>query len=279
MIIIIAVWSFIKKDPVTFLAIIVLTIVLILAIIGPQITPYDPFEQNRTERLDGPSEKHLLGTDAMGRDVFSRIIIGARYSLTIGLASIAIGISFGLVLGLSAGFYRGALDMIVSRLIDILMAFPTVLLAVVVLAILGPGLYNSMIAVGIWSIPMFTRLIRSSVMSIREKGYIQAAVSSGASDLRIIVRHILPNLVPTLVVLCTIRMSTAILSAAGLGFMGLGAPPNFPEWGTMLSDAKAYLRVAPHLIYYPGIAILITALAFNIFGDTIRDKWDPHLKN
>ncbi|MGI6686712.1 MAG: ABC transporter permease [Bacillota bacterium] len=269
----------IKHDPITIMAGLVLMFVVFLALFGSYITPYDPYNQDLSARLQVPSEQHMLGTDAMGRDILSRLIIGARYSLLVGFVSIAIGLSFGIVLGILSGYYRGVLDMMISRFIDILMAFPTVLLAIVVLAILGPGLYNTMIAVGIWSIPMFTRLIRGSVMSIRERGFVTAAVSCGASNIRIMFRHIIPNLVPTLVVLCTIRMSTAILSAAGLGFIGLGAPPNFPEWGTMLSDAKSYLRAAPHLVYYPGLAIMITALAFNLLGDALRDALDPYLKD
>lgn len=271
-------WRYLKKDPVTIIALCVLVVLLLTAVFGPHLAPFEPTQQNRSLRLGPPSTDHWFGTDNLGRDVLSRILVGARYSLSVGSISVGIGLVLGTFIGLIAGYFGGAIDTILSRLLDILMAFPTILLAVVILAMLGPGLANVMIAVGFGSVPMFARLIRSAVVSLKEQEYVTAARASGRRAIGIIVRHLLPNLTPTLIVVSTIRLSTAILSAAALSFLGLGAPESLPEWGTMLSEGRSYIRTAPHLVFFPGFAIMITALVLNVLGDALRDVLDPFLK-
>lgn len=271
-------WRYLRKDPVTILALLVLLVLGFVAIFGPALAPFDAAQQNRSLRLESPSAQNWLGTDNLGRDMLSRILVGARYSLSVGVISVGIGLFLGTLAGLVAGYFGGVVDAVLSRLLDILMAFPTILLAVVILAMLGPGLTNVMIAVGLGSVPMFARLVRSAVVSLKEQEYVTAARSSGMTDSGIIFKHLLPNLTPTLIVVSTIRLSTAILSAAALSFLGLGAPESIPEWGTMLSEGRSYIRTAPHLVFFPGFAIMITALVLNILGDAIRDVLDPFLK-
>lgn len=267
-----------RTDPITAIALLALIIILLIALFGPMLAPFDAMKQSRSMRLQTPSAQHWFGTDNLGRDMLSRILVGARYSLGVGFISISIGLVFGTLIGLLSGYYGGLLDGLLSRLLDILMSFPTILLAVVILAMLGPGLTNVMIAVGVGSIPMFARLVRSAVLSLKEQEFVSAALALGAPSILIILKHLLPNLGPTLIVVSTIRLSTAILSAASLSFLGLGAPESIPEWGTMLSEGKSYLRTAPHLVFFPGFAIMITALVLNVLGDALRDIMDPHLE-
>ncbi|TSA50580.1 ABC transporter permease [archaeon] len=251
---------------------------VVLAIFGPWIAPQDPYDQLLTARLNPPDASHWFGTDGYGRDILSRIIHGAHISLMIGAFSVVLGLGFGFILGLVAGYERGVVDEIIMRAMDIMIAFPGILLAIVVIAVLGPGLYNVVFAVGIWSIPIFARLIRSSVLEIREQEFILASQAIGCSDLRIMLRHIVPNCIGPLLVLGTLRFATSILSAAGLSFLGLGAQPPTPDWGAMLSDGQKYLAVAWWVATFPGIAIMLIVLAFNLIGDGLRDVLDPRMR-
>lgn len=256
----------------------VLGIIIFAAIFAPYIAPHDPIKQNILARYKAPSSKYLLGTDELGRDILSRIIYGARYSLLIGVISISIALLLGIFLGVVAGYFGGRVDLLLMRLIDILLAFPYILLAIAIVAILGPDLQNAMLAISIVNVPRFARIIRSSVLTIKENEFIQAAKALGASDLRIIVRHLLPNCLGPLIVQSTLSMASAILSAAGLSFLGLGAQPPTPEWGAMLSDARSALQIAPWVVTFPGLAIMLNVLGFNLLGDGLRDALDPKLK-
>lgn len=248
---------------------------ILLAVFADLITPYDPYTQNLVERLLPPSPKHFFGTDYAGRDIFTRIIYGARISLTVGFISVFFALSFGVFLGLISGYFGGLWDVLIMRLIDIMLAFPTILLAIGIVAVLGPKLENTMIAVGIVSIPTFARIVRASVLSVKEKDFIVATKAVGVSTGKILLKHILPNIVAPIIVQATLGIGSAILEAAGLSFLGLGAKPPTPEWGAMLSESRQYLRTAPWTVVFPGLAIMMLVLAFNLFGDALRDVFDP----
>lgn len=257
------------------------TIVLLFiftAVFAPLIAPYDPLESNLNEALQSHSSKHWLGTDEQGRDILSRIIYGGRISLAIGVIAIAIGSVLGVLLGLIAGFMGGKVDNAIMRLMDILMAFPGMLLALAIVSALGPGTVNLMIALGVYSVPFFARVVRGSVLSVKEMEYIEAAKAIGQSNFFIVFSHILPNCVGPILVLATLRIAIAILNGAGLSFLGLGPQPPTPEWGAMLSSGRTYLRIAPWVATYPGLAIMFVVLGFNIFGDGLRDALDPRLR-
>lgn len=251
---------------------------LFMAIFASFITPYDPIEQDWQSVQKPPSRTHLLGTDELGRDLLSRIIHGARISIIIGLISVSIGLFFGTTVGLVAGYFSGWLDTVLMRLMDIMLAIPYVLLAIAIVAILGPGLGNTMIAIGIVTIPQFARIVRSSVLEIKSKDYVEAARALGASHWRIMLRHVMINALSPLIVQSTLTIASAILNAAALGFLGLGAQPPTPEWGVMLSDGRLLLLVAPWIVTFPGIAIMLSVLGFNIFGDGLRDALDPRMR-
>ncbi len=268
-----------RRNRAAMAGLVVLAIFLFCAVFAPLLTPYDPTGTDLSRALEKPSGEHLLGTDELGRDVFARILYGSRISLAIGLISVAIGMLIGVPLGAISGYYGGKFDLFMQRIIDILIAFPGILLAIVIVAILGTGVGNVMIAVGIASIPIYTRLVRGSVLSVKEEGYVAAAKALGLGDLRIIVRHIMPNCMGPIIVQSTFQIATAILWAAGLGFLGLGAQPPDPEWGAMLSKGRHYIRVAHHLTTYPGLAILLLVLGFNLLGDGLRDALDPKSRN
>jgi peptide/nickel transport system permease protein len=253
--------------------------VLILAVAGPSIAPYDPLIPVPLARLQGPSATHWFGTDSIGRDILSRIIYGARISLTIGVISVAISLIPGTLLGLLAGYFGGRIDGGIMRLMDVLLAFPAILLAIFITAILGPSLPNTMIAVGVVYIPHYARIVRSSVLSLKQQLFVQAIRHLGGSHLRVIGRHVLPNAVPPIIVYATLGMGTAVLQAAALGFLGLGAQPPQPEWGAMLSEGRQYIQIAPHVAAFPGVAILLLVLGFNLFGDGLRDVLDPSLRS
>jgi peptide/nickel transport system permease protein len=260
------------------IGLLLLTIGILTAISAPLITPYDPIYQDLLAPLRPPSLSHPFGTDEVGRDIFSRIIFGTRISLTMGLMSVAIGGVLGVVLGLLSGFYGGIVDNIIQRAMDLMLSFPGILLALAVVAILGPGLFNIVVAVGVAGIPHFARLARSQTLSIREMEYVSAARAVGCTNRRILRKYILPNLLSTIIVMSSLRVGIAILAASGLSFLGLGAQPPTPEWGAMLSMGRAYLRQAWWITTFPGLAIMITVLALNLFGDGLRDALDPKLR-
>lgn len=258
-----------------------LYLIIILAIVAglaQQLAPYDPAKVAAGASLEPPNREHPLGTDPLGRDIFSRLIHGARISLRVGLVSVGIAALSGTTLGLIAGYYGRWLDLTIMRLIDLLLAFPNVLLALAIIAILGPGIFNLMIAVGISATPGYARLVRGSVLSIKENIYVEAAVAVGVPDRLIIWRHILPNVLAPVIIFSTLGMAGAILTGAALSFLGLGVQPPTPEWGTMLSEGRNYLRIAWWIATFPGLAIMVTVLSINMLGDGLRDALDPRLK-
>lgn len=269
------VWRHLCRNRLAMVGLVVLALFVLCAVFAPFLTPYDPIKPDFKNTLQAPSRAHALGTDWLGRDNFSRILFGSRISLAIGFISVSIGLLIGLPIGALSGYYGGRFDLLVQRLIDIMIAFPGILLAIVVVTILGVGVENVMIAVGITSIPIYTRLVRGSVLSTKEQGFVTAARALGVGDARIILRHIMPNCMGPIIVQSTFQIATSILWAAGLGFLGLGAQPPDPEWGAMLSRGREYIRTAHHLTTYPGLAILFMVLGFNLLGDGLRDALDP----
>jgi peptide/nickel transport system permease protein len=262
-------------------AMIGLVIVVILAAVALSaqfIAPYPPNKVNVGGFLDKPSMTHLFGTDQFGRDIFSRVLFGSRVSLTVGFISVGIASIFGVVVGLIAGYYGGWVDDLLMRFVDIMLAFPGILLALAIVSLLGPSLRNLMIAVGISSVPTYARLTRGSVLSAREHLYVTAAHSVGVQNRRILIRHILPNVVAPIIVAATLGVGTSILWAAALSFLGLGSQPPEPEWGRMLSEGRGYLRDQWWISTFPGLAIMFTVLGVNMFGDGLRDALDPRLK-
>lgn len=267
-----------KRNPGAMAGGVVAVALVMVAILSPWIAPFDPIKPYPKDRLQGPSLDHLMGTDKLGRDVLSRVIAGAPYSLRMGLFAIAIGATVGVALGLIAGYYGGPISVGILMLTDAMLAFPSILLALSIVAALGPGLSNTMIAVGISWIPGFIRIVRASVLSAKENIYVEAARVVGARDGRIIVQHILPNVLAPVIVLCTLGIAGAILIGASLSFLGLGAQPPTPEWGAILNDGRSVLRLAPWVATFPGVAIMITVLAMNLLGDGLRDALDPRMK-
>jgi peptide/nickel transport system permease protein len=263
--------------------VLVLTFV-IAALFAPVIAPADPRAQDlsalKGRCCPGPSSEHLMGVDALGRDEFSRVVYGARWSLLIGVVSVAVGLSIGLLFGAIAGYAGGWIDTVIMRFMDIMLSIPGLLLAIAIVALLGPGIWQIMIAVGIVNIPIFTRLLRGSVLAQRENDFVLAARAVGVPRRTILASHILPNAISPVVVQGTLAMATAIIDVAGLGFLGLGPQdPSTPEWGTMLTDTVRYLQSAPHLVLFPGIAIVLSVLGFNLIGDGLREALDPKLRN
>jgi dipeptide transport system permease protein len=277
-------WHYFRSNAGAVGGLVVIVLVVLTAIFAAYVAPHPPAAQFRDHLLQPPfwnpdgSTEFLLGTDAVGRDILSRIIYGARYSLMIGLIVVTLSLSVGICLGLVAGFFRGWLETMIMRLMDIILALPSLLLAIVIVAILGPGLVNAMIAVAIVYVPHYTRLTRASVISERSKDYVTASRVTGAGLPRLMFATVLPNCMAPLIVQATLGFSNAILDAAALGFLGLGAQPPTPEWGTMLADAREFVLRAWWVVTFPGLAILITVLAFNLMGDGLRDALDPKLK-
>ena len=245
------------------------------ALLAPVIATHSPTDTSVPTRLQSADTEHWLGTDELGRDLFSRMLYGGRISLNIGIISVAIGIIIGVPIGAVSGYYGGRLDIITQRFIDIMIAFPGILLAIVVVTVLGVGVTNVMIATGIASVPIYARLVRGSVLAAKEQSYVAAAKAAGIGDFSIIFRHILPNSLAPVIVQSTFQIATSILWAAGLGFLGLGAQAPTPEWGAILSNGREYIRTAHHLTTYPGLAILLMVLGFNLVGDGLRDALDP----
>jgi ABC-type dipeptide/oligopeptide/nickel transport system permease subunit len=252
-----------------------LIVLLFAGLLAPVIAPYSPSAIDLVGKLQPPSSAHWFGTDHLGRDLLSRILYGARISVLLGVISVGIGLIGGLPIGIVAGYLGGRTDRVLSAVIDFLLSFPPLLLAILVIAIFGPGLSNAMIAIGVSLMPIFARLIRGEIMRAREDVYVEAVRALGAGHLRIIMTHIVPNALPPIIVQVTLSMATAILSASYLGFLGLGAQPPSSEWGAMLNDGRRYLRSAMHVSIFPGAVIMLTILAFNLFGDGLRDALDP----
>ncbi|MGY3715972.1 ABC transporter permease [Sutcliffiella cohnii] len=265
------------KNNLALVGLVIIAIQILIAVFAPYIVSHDPVKQNLTQsELPMFSEGHWLGTDNYGRDVWSRIVYGARISLIVAITAVTLGLLGGVTLGLIAGYYR-KLDSFIMRIVDLLFAFPGILLAMLIIAILGTSLINVAIAISIWSIPTCARIVRGSVLSVKQKEYVMAMKSVGASNLRIMVKHILPNVLAPIIVFATMRMATAILSTAALSYLGLGAQPPTPEWGAMISQGQAFMWTSPHLTIIPGIAIMLTVFAFNVVGDGLRDALDPNM--
>jgi dipeptide transport system permease protein len=277
-------WDDFSNNKGAVAGLVIVLLVLLMAAAAPLIAPYSPNETDASVFLTPPawaaagSSAHWLGTDAIGRDILSRLIHGARLSLAIGLAVVALSVVVGTVLGLTAGYFRGIFEIAVMRLMDIILTLPSLLLAIVIVAILGPGLMNAMLAVAIVVLPHYVRITRAAVISEMSRDYVTAARMNGAGHLRLMFNEVLPNCMAPLIVQASLGISAAILDAAALGFLGLGAQPPSPEWGTMLADAREFVLRAWWVVTFPGLAILITVLAFNLLGDGLRDAFDPKLK-
>lgn len=257
----------------------VIVLLLILAgIFAPLLTPFDPVRQDLRSVLQPPSATHLLGTDNLGRDVLARILYGARLTLFIGAFAVGVGLLFGVPLGIISGYYRGIADQVIQRLMDLMLSFTSFLLALTLVALLGVGLTNVIVAVGIATIPRFARLVRSTVLSLREVTYIEASQALGAPDRRVLLKHILPNSLAPVIVQATLSMGSTILTAAGLGFLGLGVQPPTPEWGAMLGEGRNYIFSQPSVTTFPGLAIFLAVVGFNLLGDGLRDALDPQLR-
>jgi ABC-type dipeptide/oligopeptide/nickel transport system permease subunit len=263
---------------IVILGVIIIFAIIVIAIFAPVLTPYDPIQPDASVSLQSPSHAHLLGTDLLGRDVLSRIMFGSRVALMVGVIATSIAAVFGVVMGLAAGYFGGWINTVIMRVTDALMSVPSIMLALAVAALLGGGLVNVMISVGISLIPTYCRLMCSEVLSIKETDYITATVLMGAGDSRVIMKHILPNSFPPIIVLITLNMGIAIMAEASLSFLGIGVSPPAPAWGGMVSDGYRYINNNPVLTFAPGIAVMLIVLAFNIVGDGLRDALDPRLR-
>lgn len=273
-------WLQLKKNKSAMIGLGIILFFVLIAVSAPVIAPYDPLAQDIDKRLSPPgTNSYIFGSDDFGRDILSRIMFGARISLLIGTISVGISLFFGLLFGLFSGYYGGWLDHLVMRSMDILLAFPYILLAIVIVAMLGPSLPNAMIAIGIIGIPQYARIIRSSVLAEKEADYVVAERALGASDLELIFKSILPNCLGPLIVQTTLGYANAIIFSAALSFLGLGALPPIPEWGLMVSSAREYVATAWWVVTFPGLAILFSVLGFNLLGDGLRDALDPRLKS
>ncbi|MEK3948483.1 nickel transporter permease [Paenibacillus sp. FSL H7-0703] len=271
-------WRAFRHNKMAFVGLSIIIFFVIIALIASWIAPFDYKEQNLVSRLQPPSAEHWFGTDDLGRDLLTRTLYGARISLWVGFLSVIGSMIVGTALGLIAGFYGKWADMAISRLFDILLAFPGILLAIAIVAILGPSLENALYAIAIVNVPTYGRLVRSKVLSVKTEEYITSARALGANNTRIILRYILPNSLTPIIVQGTLGIGTAIIEAAALGFLGLGAQPPEPEWGKMLSDSRQYIQNAPWTVIFPGVSIMLTVLGFNLMGDGLRDVLDPRAK-
>lgn len=272
------VWRRLCRSKTAVAGLVIVAVYLFMALCGPWLAPYDPYFQDLNLSYLRPCLSHLLGCDEFGRDILSRLLYGARVSLVIQFWAVMISLLVGTFLGAVSGYFGGKIDEIVMRLMDIMMAFPGILLALAIVAILGPNLTNLIVAIGINSVPGFSRVSRGAVISVKKNDYVTAARTIGESDLSILFRYVMPNAISPIIVQTTMRMATVLLTAAGLGFLGLGVQPPSPEWGTMLSAARVYLRSAPHVAVIPGVTIMIVVLGFNFFGDGLQDALNPRLR-
>jgi ABC-type dipeptide/oligopeptide/nickel transport system permease subunit len=273
-----AAWRRFRSNTPAMVGLAILVLFTILALIAPWVTPHDPVRQQLAQALQTPSAEHWLGTDHLGRDILTRLLYGARITMFIGIAAVTFGIVVGLPLGLVSGYYGRWVDMLLQRVADIMFSFPAILLALALVAVLGVGLRNVIVAVGVSMVPIFIRLVRGQVLAVREEVYVEAARALGGNDLRILSRHVLANSWAPVIVQATVSMGITILVAAGLGFLGLGVQSPTPEWGTMLGEGRQYIYSHPHMTTYPGLAIFLAVLAFNLLGDGLRDAIDPRLR-
>jgi peptide/nickel transport system permease protein len=272
-------WRRLARNELTMAGAIILAIVLIAAIFAPYLAPHDPLGMNPTQLLQPPSAEHLMGTDELGRDVMSRVIWGARISLYVGVISVTMAVLLGVTLGLLAGYHGGILDDLINRVLDVVFAFPTILLALGIVGMLGSSLTNSMIAIGLIYTPVYARLARGTTLAVKEREFVQAAAACGAQSGRIILRHILPNVMAPLIVQTSLSLSLAILAEASLSFLGLGTQPPDPSWGTMVNTGQALIELSPWPVVFPGLAIVLAVLAFNLIGDGLRDALDPRMRS
>lgn len=274
------VWRRYRKSPTAMIGLAIISVIILGAIFADIIVPYDyGIKQVIPDRLQGPSLKHLFGTDDLGRDLFSRVIHGSRSSLVLGILTTAVATLIGGFLGGICAYYGNRVDNIIMRLLDVITSIPSTLLSLSIVAALGPGIRNLVIAITVSRVPTFARVIRSAVLNIVNQEYIEAAKAGGTRNLRIMLRHVYPNAMSPIIVQCTMSISQLILQAAGLSFLGMGMQPPAPEWGALLNSARDFMRTAPHLMLFPGIAIVLAALAFNLVGDGLRDAFDPRLKS
>jgi peptide/nickel transport system permease protein len=270
-----AVRRFVRAQPLGAIALVLITVFVLAAVLAPWLAPHDPLEQFRRNILEEPSAQFPFGTDDLGRDVLSRIILGASVSLRVGFLAVAIALVVGATIGLLAGFYGRWVDDVLMRLMDMLFAFPAVLLAIAVLAVRGPGSGNTALAIAVVYVPIFARVTRASVLGVREEVYVRASRSLGASDVRLLTRHVLPNAAPPIIVQTSISLAFAVLAEAALSFLGLGTQPPNPSWGLMLAEGRGYIELAWWIAFFPGMAIFLTVLCFNLLGDGLRDVLDP----
>lgn len=268
-----------SKNKAAMLGLIIFVIEVIVAILAPLIAPYDYSMMDMMNCFATPSLAHPFGCDDMGRDIFSRVLIGARYSISSGVLAVGFALVIGMAIGAVAGFFGGWVDNLVMRLLDVIQAIPGMVMMIVISAVLGPGFVNTIIAMAFGSIPGMARMLRAQMLKVRENEYIEAAVSINCSKLRIVMSHLLPNCMSPMIVQATMGVAQTITLCAGLSFIGLGVQPPTPEWGAMLAAARQFIRQAPHLVIFPGVAIAITVLALNLMGDGLRDALDPKLKN
>jgi len=271
-------WFKLKRNKVALIGGLLIFLYILTALLAPVLFPGNPSAPNLIMALETPSLKHPLGTDELGRSILGRIIYGSRVSLLIAIGAVSVGLIIGIPLGLISGYYGGKIDFILQRITDIMLAFPGFLLALGLVAVLGVGLKNAMVSVGIGMIPLYIRLVRGCTLSVREEIYVEAAKATGTRDTVILLRHILPNVMVPITVQTSLMMGMGILFAAGLGFLGIGVQPPTPEWGTMLGSGRSYLFLAPHVATFPGIAIFLAVLGFNLLGDGLRDALDPRFK-
>ncbi len=268
-----------KKDKIAVICMIFVILLVLLAIFAPLIAPYDQSYQDVGMINQGPSEKHLLGTDEFGRDILSRIIYGTRVSLAVGVVAEAIAVTIGVIMGSIAGYYGGKVDSVISRIIEIFASFPQILFAIVIMFVLGTGVLNVFMAIGFVGWTSVARVIRSQVIQLKENEYVEAAKASGGNDFAIIMKHMIPNCLSTIIVIVTMEIPADIMYEASLSFLGLGVQPPESSWGQMISVSRTYLRANPGYAIYPGVALVLTVLAFNLLGDALRDALDPKLKN
>ncbi|MBA2668248.1 MAG: ABC transporter permease [Trueperaceae bacterium] len=267
----------VARSRIAQLSALITIVYLVVAAFGPQLAPHSEIEMLTLPR-QAPSAEHLFGTDEIGRDIFSRMLVSARVAMTVGFVAVAIGLVFGFVMGVLAGYFGGWVDATLMRVVDVLLAFPGILLALAVITFLGPGLTNTMIAIGIGGIPGYARLVRGEVLAVLERDFISAARSLGANHMRVILKHVTPMLLSSLLVFSTAQLARAVLAEAGLSYLGLGVQPPFPSWGGMIASGQRFFLSAPYMAIYPGLAIMVLVLALNMLGDSLRDALNPQLR-